>query len=324
MLKSRRARILTSVVILSIFYYLASFYGHWGKRHCLTFWNEHITPHMFSAWRLTCNLDEEKSRLESFLIRGKNIYRPLLNANKAKPTVELLSNLVTHQIDAIQQKPCDQPNFVCGHRDSCGLACQLHHRIGCLLISYVTSMPLIHTVESDNWLYSNKWSDAFIPMGSNCTPWKNTFRWDWLPDEKPLSKCHNVLLDHAGTAIPYPLTGGIPISPEFQYILDSVKDQIPDPFIWMIGQFAKHAMRLNQTLEQEIIRWKKEIGFYPEHGTIVGLQIRRTDKTEEDSDTLHDLQEYFTHAETYFRKLETSADLGGGDIAPQSCLHFIG
>lgn len=85
-----------------------------------------------------------------------------------------------------------------------------------------------------------------------------------------MSKCHNVLLDHAGTAIPYPLTGGIPISPEFQYILDSVKDQIPDPFIWMIGQFAKHAMRLNQTLEQEIIRWKKEIGFYPEHGTIVG------------------------------------------------------
>lgn len=84
------------------------------------------------------------------------------------------------------------------------------------------------------------------------------------------SKCHNVLLDNFGTEIPYPLSWGIPVTQEFHNSINSLKPKIPDPFVWMIGQFAKYAMRLNQTMEQKIQLWKKEVGFNPENATIIG------------------------------------------------------
>lgn len=63
-----------------------------------------------------------------------------------------------------------------------GFAYQLHHRVPCLIMSYVTGMPLIHTVDHDGWYYLHPWSHVFTLLGTNCTPGNNTFVWNWHND----------------------------------------------------------------------------------------------------------------------------------------------
>ncbi|OXA53603.1 Alpha-(1,6)-fucosyltransferase [Folsomia candida] len=307
--------------------YTSSYFGQDGttglqsqklryNRLCRSFWVENATPHTIRKWSDKCNISEETLRLQAFLQRSQVRAESRLDTSfmhdpeKEADLENRLSTLLADQIESIQRKGCEEPNFTCGHQNGCGLGCQLHHRIACLLISYVTKMPLIHTVDvdSDSWSYSynNKWSEVFLPLGSNCTPSTNTYTWRWDLDKKHegVSKCHNVLFDHSHTEIPYPLSFGIPVDPSLYDLFQNITNRIPDPFLWMIGQFAKNTMKLNQTFENQIKQWKTEIGFDAGTETIVGLHIRRTDKYLEAPKSVHEVSEYMAQAEKYFQKIE--------------------
>ncbi|OXA54270.1 Glucose dehydrogenase [FAD, quinone] [Folsomia candida] len=294
--------------------YISSHIGQYGEtRLCRSFWIEDATPHTIRQWSENCNITEEMLRLQAFLQRSQvkmesQFDTSFIHDPENEVGMEnMLSTLLADQIEAIQRKGCEQPNFTCGHQNDCGLGCQLHHRIACLLISYVTKMPLIHTVDRDDWAYSNKWSEVFLPLGSNCTPSTNTFTWRWDRRKKyEVSKCHNVLFDHFHTEIPYPLSFGIPVDPSLYGLFQNITSRIQDPFLWMMGQFTKNAMKLNHTFENQIKQWKKEIGFDTETGTIVGMQIRRTDKINEAPESVHEVAEYMAQAEEYFQKIESN------------------
>ncbi|XP_035707420.1 alpha-(1,6)-fucosyltransferase-like [Folsomia candida] len=77
----------------------------------------------------------------------------------------------------------------------------------------------------------------------------------------------------------------------------------------MIGQFAKHTLKLNQTFANQIEEWQREIGFDPESGPIVGLQIRRTDKVRESPRSVHEVAQYMAQAEEYFLKIEAKYNI---------------
>ncbi len=86
------------------------------------------------------------------------------------------------ELTNIQKSSCDVVNFECGHQDFCGLGCQLHHRMACVIMSYALKMPVIHIIEphGPHWPYRDGWLDVFEPFGSSCTPKENsTYKWVW-------------------------------------------------------------------------------------------------------------------------------------------------
>ena len=49
----------------------------------------------------------------------------------------------------------------------CGFACQIHHRMTCVALSYILGYPLIHD-QTTGWAFEKAWNEAFQPLGSQC------------------------------------------------------------------------------------------------------------------------------------------------------------
>ncbi|OXA42360.1 Alpha-(1,6)-fucosyltransferase [Folsomia candida] len=283
------------------------------------FWSAE-SKRILGYWSSKCDPEEEELRLAKYLHPPKPDAASLLILQRYFSTpsgiergAKHFSLLIQRQIHAIQRKSCDHPNCMCGLHDAgAGFAYQLHHRVPCLIMSYVTGMPLIHTVDHDGWYYLHPWSHVFTLLGTNCTPGNNTFVWNWHNDgcSGEVSKCHNVLYNKVTyTAIPYPLSFGAKLDDALVPFVDKL---FPGDwthlakFLWVTGQFTKYAMRLNSTFEQELANLMKQAGF-GKSIKIVGLQVRSTDKVTEYSDSVHPLSLYFHHAEEYFLKLEKNS-----------------
>lgn len=209
-----------------------------------------------------------------------------------------LSALVQKRFNILQNpKDCDSARkLVCKMSKGCGYGCQLHHLVYCMIMAYSTERTLV--LKSKGWRYHRGgWEEIFQSVSDTCTDVDSVHAKMW--PSSPATLVVNVPIIDSLQPRPSYLPLAIPAD-----IAPRLKRLHGDPIVWWVGQFFKFLLRpqhntqemLNQGLEK--LGWKKPI---------VGVHVRRTDKIGTEA-SLHELNEYMSHVEDYFRTLETNSN----------------
>jgi hypothetical protein len=75
--------------------------------------------------------------------------------------------------------------------------------------------------------------------------------------------------------ISYPLLHGIPVDASIYELIQKMHpnntnrfQNVDSDFIWMLGQFTKYTMRLNNKFKEKLQEWKNEANFNHGHPTV--------------------------------------------------------
>ncbi|CAG7832435.1 unnamed protein product [Allacma fusca] len=222
--------------------------------------------------------------------------------NDPSKKLDILARAIEQQLEVLSsQTNCSQSlTLSCGHNDPCGLGCQLHHRAACLLMSYTLGIPLIHDSKTA-WPFTSPWQEVYERLGSGCKVNAKTIFVTWRQGHLPVlhfgRACSSFpSLCPLESQIEYPLLAGVPIP---KGLLNIIKMNHEDPFLWYLGQFIKFTIKNSKKMQRVIAasaRGMNIIGKTP----VVGLHVRRTDKIFEASDSYHELGDYMKIAGEYF------------------------
>ncbi|CAL8112922.1 unnamed protein product [Orchesella dallaii] len=218
----------------------------------------------------------------------------LMADSKLQAQADALSQRIQMDIDSSQflsqrKFDCKGPKLHCGSTVNCGLGCQIHKLMSCVMVAYMTNRTLVPDFR--NWPYSVPWTDVFRPIGAPDCPTDNEtalVRWGktgftvGLPDKTIYSY---------KSGIPVPLSVG-----------PDLKMLPTDHYVWWISQFAKYTMRL-QSWEEELMAKFKDV--LKLQIPTVGIVVRKRDKRGEKRKLeIHSIDKYMSLAKKYFSKLE--------------------
>lgn len=157
--------------------------------------------------------------------------------------------------------------------------CQIHHVAECLSLSYGLQKPLIFN--STGFRYADEGLQAIYRPLSTCqTPDVLTERFNSTNELRLIQPR------------PKYLPGAVPA--------DIVQVNHGNPLAWWMGQLKRFAMRLLPQIELAV---EQIIG----NGTLVGVQIRRSDKVSESQ--VFPVAAYMRHVDEYFDELEARGNV---------------
>ncbi|ESO07749.1 hypothetical protein HELRODRAFT_75808 [Helobdella robusta] len=193
-------------------------------------------------------------------------------------------------VPTLTQNPdkCDDTRYiVCYLRNTCGLTCQLHHLVHCLMASYASRRMLV--INSTHWHYSNKaWNHYFenpsLNYGENP---EKIFGSDKIfnmsktaGDEKFKEFVH---------------TRALPLE-----IFKRLEGLHGEPTAWWVGQMLSFLLKPQKWLQDKLVADEVKHHF---QNPIVSIHVRRTDKLKSEA-SFHDISEYMLHVENYYQYLD--------------------
>lgn len=195
------------------------------------------------------NVELLHHHLTNDMIKGRNV-----NRKWREDEHNQLSQLVQQRIHKLQNpKDCSSAKkLICQLNKSCGYGCQAHHVLYCFLIAFGLQRTLI--IDSTGWRYSSRgWDGVFLPVSKTCLKYTGPLK-DW----RESTTDQNIILPIVDSLYPRP-----------EYMPQTVPQDIATrlsrlnghPFVWWIGQFAKHLFRYNPEVQKEIDAKKKNLGF---------------------------------------------------------------
>ncbi|XP_063585402.1 alpha-(1,6)-fucosyltransferase-like [Penaeus indicus] len=183
---------------------------------------------------------------------------------------EALSELVQHRIHVLQHpKDCNSARklhceFSGGGR---GVGSQFHHLTICFVAAYATQRTLL--LKTEGWFNTPRGLDTFfLPLSNSCTKADMSQMVSWPGTDSLLVGISKS--DHLKPK-PYSPLKSIP-----RDLSERLFRLHGDPYAWWVGQFFKYTMRMNSQFEDYVRELAREIGY---ESPIVGIQVRRTDKT---------------------------------------------
>ncbi|XP_025108910.1 alpha-(1,6)-fucosyltransferase-like [Pomacea canaliculata] len=175
----------------------------------------------------------------------------------------------------------------------------LHEATMCLLTAYATHRTLVLT--ANGWKFApSTWDTFMMPLSSTCTtndtrdmhP-KNQTASDRVVELKTLiGEWNHSPAKFRPLAIPADLA-------------KRLKAFHGDPPAWWVGQLVSFLLRPQPHLQQTIQTQGEKMKF---KRPIVGIQIRRTDKINNEA-ALHSLEEYMKHVEEYYDLRQQHEDI---------------
>ncbi|CAG7836270.1 unnamed protein product, partial [Allacma fusca] len=204
---------------------------------------------------------------------------------------DALSEIVQSRLNTLQSFNCQSTRISCGSPTDCGLGCQVHYLMTCLMLSYSLNGTLIP--DFSKWPYSTKWDDIFESINpTNCGPNNDTLTVVWGKNE--------ITLKHASNKnFLRQFKLGLPIT---RSLGKQLKKSFSNPFLWWAGQFANFTLRPVLEAESWILKTKDFLQF--SSGPIVGILIRRRDKKGEKKQQFHSIDKHFTTAKKYFDNID--------------------
>ena len=164
----------------------------------------------------------------------------------------------------------------------------------CLIASYATKRTMI--IEAERWNYhKGERRNMFLPLSETCTEADESDRRPWPGT-------------HETRVIDLEFVNGmmkLPGQTFFQLgIPEDLSERINrfsgDPSAWWIGQIIHYLFRYQPKTRKVIDQAKENMNF---RQPIVGIHVRRTDKVGKEA-AFHYIDEYMSHAEEFFEKLE--------------------
>ncbi|XP_025108895.1 alpha-(1,6)-fucosyltransferase-like isoform X3 [Pomacea canaliculata] len=211
-----------------------------------------------------------------------------------------LGDLVQRRLLVLQNpQNCSKAKIVvCNLGRPYGFGSMLHEATMCLLTAYATHRTLVLT--TNGWRFTPSTWDTFMMPLSTCTT--NDTR-DMDPKNQTASARVVQLKSLIGEWNSSPAKfrpRAIPAD-----LAKRLKAFHGDPPAWWVGQLVSFLLRPQPHLQQTIQTQGVKMGF---QRPIVGIQVRRTDKVNDEA-VYHSLEEYMKHVEEYYDLRQQHEDI---------------
>ncbi|XP_025111317.1 alpha-(1,6)-fucosyltransferase-like [Pomacea canaliculata] len=254
-----------------------------------------------SAKQLLNNTKEELKGYKWALLNGLHLLRHVDEDEEWRGTMSRqLGQLVQRRLYDLQNPHnCTTAKLVvCNLDRKDGFLSMLHEATMCLLTAYATHRTLVLT--TNGWRFTPSTWDTFMMPLSTCTA--NDTR-DMDPKNQAVSSRVVQLKTLVGDWNNSPAKfrpRAIPAD-----LAKRLRAFHGDPPTWWVGQLVSFLLRPQPHLQQTINAQAERIGF---QRPIVGIQVRRTDKVNDEA-VLHSLEEYMKHVEEYYDLRQQHEDI---------------
>ncbi|KAF7633599.1 hypothetical protein Mgra_00007008 [Meloidogyne graminicola] len=217
---------------------------------------------------------------------NKNNYQQLkIIGEKIKSALDLLQN------------PTDCSNArIILPTQYCGFGCIMHQINYCLIIGSESGRTvIIENEETKIYKFNVKWSEVFEPI-TNCSYTKHVKPFLPLNDYEEPGQIDRILYLKYRLYLHKEInvSRGFDVAPI--EIKDSILKYTYNPILWFRGQLINYIWKENERIKKETNKILSEIRI--ECGPVVGIHVRRTDKTSEAK--IHKLEAYMKWVNFWF------------------------